>query len=192
MNMSILKRKCFLRTDIYTVMAVETVSYIPENLRLGELAFRIGAPSAAKGASLKKNGGSDSWSIIYTEFLNIKNSALFISICFDAADIVYIVAVCLLMVIVGIGCALFTFVGTYEAALDRLLEEGDYTPEEKSRKGIIGTVSLVYWLLVTAIFLCVMYLPSINVTPKDTWIIWAVAGVLYGAVMAVVKLIKKK
>lgn len=117
---------------------------------------------------------------------------LFISICFDAADIVYIVAVCLLMVIVGIGCALFTFVGTYEAALDRLLEEGDYTPEEKSRKGIIGTVSLVYWLLVTAIFLCVMYIPSINVTPKDTWIIWAVAGVLYGAVIAVVKLIKKK
>ncbi len=116
---------------------------------------------------------------------------LFLSVCFDAADIVYVVAVCLLLLIAGIGCVLFILGGTYEAALERLLEEGDYSPEEKSRKGITGTVSLVYWLVVTAIFLCVTYIPSFGVGPKDTWIIWAVAGVLYGAVIAIAKSLKR-
>lgn len=111
---------------------------------------------------------------------------------FNAADAVYAGAVCLLLLIAGIGCVLFIVGGTYEAALDRLLEEGDYSPEKKSRKGIKGTVSLVYWLFVTAIFLCVTFIPSIKADPKYTWVIWAVAGVLYGAIMAIVNAIHKK
>ena len=117
---------------------------------------------------------------------------LFLSVCFNAADVVYAVAVCLLLLIAGIGCVLFIVGGTYEAALDRLLEEGDYSPEKKSRKGINGTVSLVYWLFVTAIFICVTFIPSIKADPKYTWVIWAVAGVLYGAIMAIVNAILKK
>ena len=117
---------------------------------------------------------------------------LFLSVCFNAADVVYAVAVCLLLLIAGIGCVLFIVGGTYEAALDRLLEEGDFTRDEKSRKGITGTVSVVYWLLVTAVFLCVMFIPAIGVKQKDTWIIWAVAGVLYGAVAAIARAIRRK
>lgn len=117
---------------------------------------------------------------------------IFLSVGFNAADAVYAGAVCLLLLIAGIGCVLFIVGGTYEAALDRLLEEGDYSPEKKSRKGIKGTVSLVYWLFVTAIFLCVTFIPSIKADPKYTWVIWAVAGVLYGAIMAIVNAIHKK
>lgn len=117
---------------------------------------------------------------------------IFLSVGFNAADAVYAGAACLLLLIAGIGCVLFIVGGTYEAALDRLLEEGDYSPEKKSRKGIKGTVSLVYWLFVTAIFLCVTFIPSIKADPKYTWVIWAVAGVLYGAIMAIVNAIHKK
>ena len=117
---------------------------------------------------------------------------LFFSICFEASDIVYVGAVCLLLMIAGMGCDMFILGGTYEAALDRLLEEGEFTREEKSRKGITGTVSVVYWLLVTAVFLCVMFIPSIGVKQKDTWIIWAVAGVLYGAVVTIARAIRRK
>ena len=117
---------------------------------------------------------------------------LFFSVCFDASDIVYVGALCLLLMIAGMGCVMFILGGTYEAALDRLLEEGDFTRDEKSRKGITGTVNVVYWLLVTAVFLCVMFIPAIGVKQKDTWIIWAVAGVLYGAVAAIARAIRRK
>ncbi|MEI3128624.1 MAG: hypothetical protein V8T09_05440 [Oscillospiraceae bacterium] len=52
----------------------------------------------------------------------------------------------LLLMIANIGCAAFVYGGTIESAMDRLLEEGDYTRQQKSRRSIKGAVSTVYWL----------------------------------------------
>ena len=76
--------------------------------------------------------------------------------------------------------------------MEKLLEEGDYTRDEKSRKNITGPVSVIYWLVVTAIFVLYTFGPNGNGQPRYSWIIWAVAGVLYGAVMAVIRLIKQR
>ena len=51
-----------------------------------------------------------------------------------------------------------------------------------------GTVSAIYWLVVTALFLICSFGPSGNGNPRTLWWIWAVAGVLFGAVMAVIRL----
>ena len=107
-------------------------------------------------------------------------------------DFLAVMAVCVLLAFVGIGTYFFVYGGTVNGAMEKLLEEGDYTRDEKSRKNITGPVSVIYWLVVTAIFVLYTFGPNGNGQPRYSWIIWAVAGVLYGAVMAVIRLIKQR
>ena len=78
------------------------------------------------------------------------------------------------------------------AEMEKLLEEGDYTRREKSQKNITGPVSVIYWLVATAIFMIYTFGPKGNGQPRYSWIIWAVAGVLYAAVLAGIKLIRNR
>ena len=116
---------------------------------------------------------------------------LFVSMCIETADVVYVAEVCLLLIIAGIGCVAFTYGGTIHASMERLLEEGDYTRQQKSRRGVKGAISTIYWLLVTAIFMWYTFGPSGNGQARYSWFIWAIAGVLYAAVMLVVNLIQR-
>ena len=111
---------------------------------------------------------------------------------FSGRDFLAVMAVCVLLALVGIGTYFFVYGGTVNGAMEKLLEEGDYTRDEKSRKNITGPVSVIYWLVVTAIFMLYTFGPNGNGQPRYSWIIWAVAGVLYGAVMAVIRLIKQR
>ena len=112
--------------------------------------------------------------------------------CISAGDLWYIAAVCVLLLMVAIGCYALVYGGAYQAAMDKLLEEGDYSRGNKARKDVKKTISLVYWLAATAVFLVVTFGPSGNGNPQYSWIVWAVAGVLYGAVMGVASLLKRK
>lgn len=78
------------------------------------------------------------------------------------------------------------------SAMQALLEEEDYTRENKAKSPVVGAVSGIYWLLVTAVYLFYTFGPMSNGQPKYSWFIWAVAGVLFGAVMLVVKLIARR
>lgn len=129
--------------------------------------------------------------IIGTVLCILSAVPLFVSMCIETADVVYVAAVCLLLIIAGIGCVAFTYGGTIHASMERLLEEGDYTRQQKSRRGVKGAISIIYWLLVTAIFMWYTFGPSGNGQARYSWFIWAIAGVLYAAVMLVVNLIQR-
>lgn len=107
-------------------------------------------------------------------------------------DFFMTMAVCLLLAVVGIGVYFFVYGGTIYGSMEKLLEEGDYTRREKSQKNITGPVSVIYWLAVTAVFLIYTFGPNGNGQPRYSWIIWAVAGVLYAAVLAGIKLIRNR
>ena len=47
---------------------------------------------------------------------------------------------------------------------------------------LTGTVSTIYWLVATAIYLGCSFITN---DWKNTWIVWPIAGVLFAAVMAV-------
>lgn len=47
--------------------------------------------------------------------------------CLGASDIVGVACVCLLFALIGVACFLFVLGGVYQAAMDRLLEEGEFT-----------------------------------------------------------------
>ena len=129
--------------------------------------------------------------IIGTVLCILSAVPLFIVMCMETADIVYVAAVCLLLIIAGIGCIAFVYGGTINSAMERLLEEGDYTRQQKSHRSVKGAISTIYWLLVTAIFMWYTFGPSGNGQARYSWFIWAIAGVLYAAVMVVVNLIQR-
>ena len=117
---------------------------------------------------------------------------LFVAASLSAEDIACVVAVCLLLFLVGLGSMVFVYNGQYQEAMEKLLEEGDYTREGKARRGISGAVSVCYWLVVTAVFLIASFAPGNDLAWRQSWVIWPVAGVLYGAVVAVMKQIGKR
>lgn len=105
------------------------------------------------------------------------------------ADVYAAAAVDALLLLVACGVGVLVWSGTYTGAMDQLLEEGDYTRKKKARSGVMSTVSLIYWLSVTAIFLFYTFGPKGNGQPQYSWFIWAVGGVLYAAVMGIVSLV---
>ena len=109
---------------------------------------------------------------------------------FWSVDAAYILGVCLTIVLAGIGAALFVYTGTQTAAMEKLLEDGEYTRDRKRSGSLRGTVSLVYWLTATAVFLFYTFGPRGSGQPQYSWFIWAIAGVLYAAVMAIVRLLE--
>ncbi len=114
---------------------------------------------------------------------------LFAAAMFSDNDFVAVVVISLLFLIEAVGVRFFIIGGINNASFDKLLQEGDYTVKEKSKSPIVSVVSTVYWLVVTAIFLAVCL-------PTNNWelagLIWPVAGVLFGAVLAITGLFDRK
>ena len=118
---------------------------------------------------------------------------LFAAMCMPGAgDVRYGLAVCVLLLLVGVGCLLLVRAGMRRGGTDRLLEQGDYTRESKAKSRFIGAVSAAYWLVVTAIFLFYTFGPNGNGQPQYSWVIWAVGGVLYAALLTALRLFRKR
>ena len=101
-------------------------------------------------------------------------------------------SVCLVLTLVACGVYAFVRVGTVRDAMDQLLEEGDYTRPNKSIKSRINALTAAYWLVVVAIFLWYTFGPNGNGQPQYSWFIWAIAGVMYAALVIAVKAFMKK
>ena len=114
---------------------------------------------------------------------------LFGALCVTENELVILLCVCLLMVIVAVGVVFLILAGMNRGAANMLLQEGDYSREEKKRNRLTSTAAGVYWLLVTAGFLAWSFVTG---AWDRTWIVWPVAGVLFPAVMAVVGAIRSK
>ena len=114
---------------------------------------------------------------------------LFGALCVTENDLVIILCVCLLLVIVAVGVVFLILAGMNRGAANMLLQEGDYSREEKKRNRLTSTAAGVYWLLVTAGYLAWSFATG---GWNRTWIVWPVAGVLFPAVMAVVGAIRSK
>lgn len=93
-----------------------------------------------------------------------------------------IVMLCITMMLVGVGVVFFVTAGIRWASLQKLLQEGEYTQKKKKLASVTGTVSTVYWLVVAAIFLGYSFYTQ---NWEKSWMLWPVAGVLYGAIMVI-------
>lgn len=107
---------------------------------------------------------------------------IFAGLCISENDMFMVGMVCLTLLLIAVGVFLFIRVGIPWASMEKLLQEGDYTREKKAGSRITGTVSTIYWLVATAIYLGCSFITN---DWKNTWIVWPIAGVLFAAVMAV-------
>ena len=101
-------------------------------------------------------------------------------------------SICLVLVLVACGVYAFVRVGTVHDAMDRLLEDGDFTRGHKAVKGRLNALTAAYWLVVVAIFLWYTFGPKGNGQPQYSWFIWAIAGVVYAACVVAAKAFVRK
>lgn len=100
-----------------------------------------------------------------------------------------IVSVCILLGIVGIGVNLMVASEIPWSAMKCLLQIEDYTPLRKKRNERGSVFSGIYWSIVTAGYLAYSF---ITFDWSRSWIVWPVAGVLYGAVSAFITTVDNK
>lgn len=95
---------------------------------------------------------------------------------FGASDFICILCVCILLVIVSIATFIFVANGMIYESYQKLLQEADYTPDEKANEKKVGPFYGAYWCLATALFLGYSFIYN---NWENSWIIWPVAGVLF-------------
>ena len=115
---------------------------------------------------------------------------LFLSmIFFGEKDSAYAVSVGILLILVAIGCLLIVHCSIIWGGYQILLQEGEYTVENKTENQKNEHVAAIYWGSVVALYLAVSFLTNLW---QKTWIVWPVAGVAYGVVLAVARVMRKK
>lgn len=93
-----------------------------------------------------------------------------------------IITVCLLLLLVGMGAALLSCAGKMEESYQILMKEEDFKRDVRKKKKQKERLSSVYWCMITAVYLGWSFWSR---SWGITWIIWPVAGVLYGAVSSI-------
>ena len=94
-----------------------------------------------------------------------------------------------LLICAAAGVWLFVSAGIIQGSFRQLLQEGDYTVEAKRTGKIMDKIAPVYWCLVTAGYVGYSLWTW---TWTTSWIVWPVAGILYGALAGAVRMWKKK
>ena len=70
--------------------------------------------------------------------------------------------------------------------------EPEYTEDDTSPLPRIKALTAAYWLVVVAIFLWYTFGPNGNGQPQYSWVIWAIAGVVYAACVVAAKAFVRK
>lgn len=80
----------------------------------------------------------------------------------------------LMFLIVGIGASFLIRSGIIWESYEKLLQEGSYTRQKKTKK--MTELSTIYWLLVAVIYFVWSFLGK---SWSISWIVWVIAGILY-------------
>ena len=114
---------------------------------------------------------------------------LFASMIFEEKYFLNVVGIAAVFVLAAIGVLLIVRVSIIWGSYQMLLEEEDYSRENKESNKHSSFIGAVYWCLVTAGYLAWSFIG--NAWDKS-WIIWPVAGVAFGAVTGIAKVLRKR
>ena len=115
---------------------------------------------------------------------------LFVGAIIDADnDLFLTIMLSLSFLIAGVGVICFIKTGIIWESYEKLLQEGEYSIENKEKPSIATVVYTAYWIIATAIYLG--YSLSSN-NWGQSWIIWVVAGVMFPAIIAITNAFDRK
>ena len=98
-------------------------------------------------------------------------------------------ATAFMLAAIALGVFLIVHTCIIKGSMDVLLEEGDYSRKAKQESKRNSPIALIYWCIVVAVYLGYSFLTG---GWDKSWIIWAIAGVLYGAVAGVMQILSTK
>lgn len=104
---------------------------------------------------------------------------------FTENEFLTVIMLAVTMILAGLGAVFFIIAGVRWASMQKLLKEGEFAPKEKRRSKIKETISAVYWLAATAIYLGWSLITD---AWEITWVVWPIAGVLFALVMCLCNL----
>ncbi len=114
---------------------------------------------------------------------------IMVAMTFDTAEFIYVICVVIMFIMLASAVFLFVLAGERSGCFQRLLQEGDYSIERKMEKKRLAHFPKIYWCTVTAIYLAISFL-------SDRWeiatVIFPCAGVLYVALLGILKSIRAK
>ena len=91
-------------------------------------------------------------------------------------DLFLMIMLSLSFLIAGVGVICFIKTGIIWASYEKLLQEGEYSKENKEKPSIADAIYIAYWVIATAIYLG--YSLSSN-NWGQSWVIWVVAAVIF-------------
>lgn len=113
---------------------------------------------------------------------------LFVMMIIEANDFWCIAAVAMLLCIIAVAVSQFIIIGEIKGSYDQLLQEGDYTATNKKSENLVGKIGSIYWPIMIAIYLGYSF---ITMKWEISWVIWPVAGILFGAIAGICKIVKE-
>ena len=171
-------------------IAIAVAVFISSGIRMGQYDYldkdRIetdyGVTGMVKDQKSEYQGTYTRYHIIGTCCCILAATPLFTMLMFTEEDFMMEMAVCVLLFIVAIGVYFFVVAGVRWESMQKLLQEGDYTIDNKKNEAAFEPVSKAYWLVATAIYLGYSFYTN---AWEISWIVWPVAGVLFAAVKVI-------
>ena len=114
---------------------------------------------------------------------------LFISMIFREESFVTVLGIASILVLAAFGVLLIVRASIIWGSYQMLLEEEDYSRENKESSSRYGMIGGIYWCLVIAAYLAWSFIGN---AWDRSWIIWPVAGVAYGAVVGIARALRKR
>lgn len=105
------------------------------------------------------------------------------------SEFITVIMVALLLCIVSVGVYMIIRVAMVKSCYQMLLQEGEYSEPEKIKNKSVDATSGIYWSLAVAVYLTWSFITK---EWDKTWIVWAIAGVLFVPFTIIVKSISSK
>jgi hypothetical protein len=106
----------------------------------------------------------------------------------EMPDEIVVMCVSILLVLVAGGVYLIVWSGNINESFTKLLQEKDYNVNNKSINKKVektfGWIGGVYWSVLTALYIGVSFITD---RWDITWIVWIVAGCVYGVIKKIIK-----
>lgn len=99
-----------------------------------------------------------------------------------------LLGLCVTLILVGTGVLFFIYCGVIWASMEKLLQEGDYTPLNKKVSQRLEAASAVFWIITTALYLLWSFTDNFGVS----WIIWPVNALLFAAFRIILRQILRR
>ena len=114
-----------------------------------------------------------------------------IALCVTAVipRILFAAPLAVVLILVGVGVLCIVKTGIIWGSYGILLEEGDFSRDAKTEAHRNRFISSLYWTAATVIYLLWSF---VTFQWNMTWIIWPIAGVAYGLLAAILRIVHKR